>query len=46
MRLAAADVPVQYAKNLERLAIPHEEDLIDAVKSLVKPRVRAVAASR
>ena len=46
IRLAAADVPVPYAKNLERLAIPHEEDLIDAVKSLVKPRVRAVAASR
>ena len=46
VRLAAADVPVPYAKNLERLAIPHEDDVIGAVKSLVKPRVRAAAASR
>lgn len=46
VRLAAADVPVPYAKNLERLAIPHEDDLIAAVKSLVRPRARATATTR
>ncbi|HEX2170939.1 MAG TPA: alpha-ketoacid dehydrogenase subunit beta [Dehalococcoidia bacterium] len=44
VRLAAADVPVPYAKNLERLAIPHEGDVVDAVRSLVRPR-RARAAA-
>ena len=31
-RVAGPDVPMPYAKNLERAAIPHEEDVIAAVK--------------
>jgi pyruvate dehydrogenase E1 component beta subunit len=30
-RVAAADVPTPYARNLERLAIPHARNIVDAV---------------
>lgn len=31
-RVTGADVPMPYARNLEQLALPHEEDIIRAVK--------------
>ena len=31
MRVAAADVPTPYAKNLEKLALPDSQDIVDAV---------------
>ena len=32
VRVSAKDVPLPYAQNLERLALPQVEDIIDAVK--------------
>lgn len=31
-RVTGADVPMPYARNLELLALPHERDIVDAVK--------------
>ena len=33
-RVAGKDVPMPYAANLEKLALPHAEDVIAAVKSV------------
>ena len=30
-RVAAADVPTPYARNLEKLALPDAQDIVDAV---------------
>lgn len=35
-RVAGADVPMPYAKNLERLAIPQAENIVKAVKEMVE----------
>ncbi len=34
-RVAGPDVPMPYAKNLERAAIPHDDDVIAAIKRVV-----------
>jgi pyruvate dehydrogenase E1 component beta subunit len=33
-RVSAADVPLPYAANLERLALPDTEDVIDAIRAV------------
>ncbi|MDW8291376.1 MAG: transketolase C-terminal domain-containing protein, partial [Armatimonadota bacterium] len=35
LRVASADVPIPYARNLERAAFPSEEDIIRAVKRVL-----------
>lgn len=35
LRVAGADVPMPYSKRLEQSAIPHEEDVIHAVKKIL-----------
>jgi pyruvate dehydrogenase E1 component beta subunit len=34
MRVAGKDVPMPYAENLEKMALPQIEDIIDAVKEI------------
>jgi pyruvate dehydrogenase E1 component beta subunit len=34
MRITGKDVPMPYAANLERLALPHVEDIVEAVKAV------------
>jgi pyruvate dehydrogenase E1 component beta subunit len=34
-RVTGADVPMPYARNLELLAVPHEKEVIDAVRSVL-----------
>jgi pyruvate dehydrogenase E1 component beta subunit len=34
VRVAAKDVPLPYAANLEKLALPQPDNIIDAVKSV------------
>ena len=34
LRLAAADTPLPYARNLEKLALPKTQDVIDKVLSI------------
>ncbi|NUL81319.1 MAG: alpha-ketoacid dehydrogenase subunit beta [Armatimonadetes bacterium] len=36
LRVAGADVPMPYAKNLEQLAIPHAPDIVEAVKQTLQ----------
>jgi pyruvate dehydrogenase E1 component beta subunit len=35
VRVTGEDVPMPYARNLELLAVPHEEDVIEAVKKVL-----------
>jgi pyruvate dehydrogenase E1 component beta subunit len=35
VRVTGEDVPMPYARNLELLAVPHEEDIIEAVKKVL-----------
>lgn len=37
-RVTGADVPMPYARNLELLAVPHEEDIVRAVKQTLYKR--------
>ena len=34
VRVCAADVPLPYAANLEKLALPQVSDIVEAVKSV------------
>lgn len=34
-RVTGADVPMPYARNLELLAVPHEEDIVNAVRKML-----------
>ncbi len=35
-RLAGADVPIPYNRNLERAAVPQQEDIEDEIRAMVK----------
>ena len=39
--MTGADLPMPYAKNLEQLSFPHEQDVIDAVLASVGREVTA-----
>jgi pyruvate/2-oxoglutarate/acetoin dehydrogenase E1 component len=35
MRIAMADVPMPYAKNLEQLALPNAEKIVELVRKML-----------
>jgi pyruvate dehydrogenase E1 component beta subunit len=41
VRIAGKDVPMPYAANLEKLALPTVDDIVDAARGLVKPNAKA-----
>ena len=41
MRVAAKDIPLPYAKNLEKLALPSVKDVVDAALEVAKFRFLA-----
>lgn len=41
VRIAGKDVPMPYAANLEKLALPTVDDIVDAARSVCKPAAKA-----
>lgn len=41
VRITGKDVPMPYAANLEKMALPTADDIVDAARSLVKPNAKA-----